>query len=795
MTDPAWHAEWLAPPPVEEQLSTEAATPWMRALFHESPLAIGFSRDGFVLDMNAAYVRVFGYTSADEIRGRSLLDQIAPHARQAILEKIRARQAGEAVAPVYETIGLRKDGTEFPFLIHVTRVLLPDGPLTIASITDITEHRRIEQSLQGVVDFNRRLIEASSVGILAYAADGPCIVANEAAAAFVGAPTSVLLAQNFRALDSWKTSGLLDLAEAALATGTVQSSEIALKSSFGRESRLHCRFTTFEVSGARHVLMVANDVSEQVRTLDALRTSEERLRLALDATGEGPWDWQAGLGVHLSARCRELLGIRDEDRLHAPPSLLAHLVDEDVSRARAMVEDRGARDHVAEFRVKGAEPIRWLLVRGRTVEWGESGRPVRMIGTIADISEQKRSEEQRRMLEERTRQAQKLESLGILARGIAHDFNNLLTSILGNVELASMDLPADSRGQVRLRAALSAARKAGDLCRQMLTYSGRADVQGEPIDLRTVVDDVSEILTTTLVKKAHLRLNTSHEAAFVHADVTQLRQVVLNLVINAAEALVGGEGTITISVGVASLDQETLARMPAAAALAEGPYAWLEVADTGVGMDAETCARIFDPFYSTKFAGRGLGMAVVHGVVRGHGGGILIDSAPGRGTTIRVFFPRIQAPTSDVEAAAPAATPGPRGAVLVVDDDDDVSLVATEMLSILGYRPIRARHGEEALRMILGAGAAPFEAVLLDLDMPVMDGPTALRALRRAGSTVPVIICSGDGKQRLGADLEHLGTDGCLRKPFDLGELSRVLREASQGRSPAGPGPFPAASR
>lgn len=752
----------------------------MRALFHDSPLAIGFSRDGVVLDTNDAYVRVFGYDDAEELRGRSLLEQIAPHARPEIIEKIQARRTGAPVPLVYETVGLRRDGTEFPFLIHVTRVLLPDGPLTIASITDITEQRQFEQSLQGMVDFNTRLIEASTVGILAYAAGGQCILANEAAATFVGAPTSVLLRQNFREIDSWKVSGLLDLAEAALLTGTAQTGEFRFTSTFGRDCRLLCRFVTFDSGGNRHLLLVGQDLSEQLRTLDALRTSEERLRLALDAAGEGPWDWHVGDGIHLSERCSQLLGVEHDQGFHDPASLLAHLVDEDVSRAQMMVTDHLAEDHVAELRVKSADPTRWLLVRGRVVEWGTSGLPARVIGTVADISERRRGEDQRRLLEERTRQAQKLESLGILARGIAHDFNNLLTSILGNVELASLELPPESKGLGRLRAAVNAAQRAGDLCRQMLTYSGRADVQGEAIDLRTVVDDVREILATTLVKKAHLSVTSSVEPAYVHADVTQIRQVVLNLVINAAEALVEGEGSITISVGAGFLDPGALARMRTGTTLPAGRYAFLEVVDTGAGMDADTRARVFDPFFSTRFAGRGLGMAVVHGVVQGHGGGILIDSEPGRGTSIRVLFPQIAAPEREEEGirqAGRARPSTPQGPILIVDDDDAVSEVAAEMLRLLGFEPSRARHGGEALQMILGPGSPGYRAVVLDLDMPVMDGPTALRALRRASCTVPVIVCSGDGKQRLEAGLDLLATDACLAKPFNLSELDRVLRQ------------------
>ena len=241
--------------------------------------------------------------------------------------------------------------------------------------------------------------------------------------------------------------------------------------------------------------------------------------------------------------------------------------------------------------------------------------------------------------------AQKLESLGVLAGGIAHDFNNLLMAILGNADLALLWLPPDSPAESKLREIEAAARRAADLCRQMLAYSGKAQFATQPVNLSTVADEMAGLFKVSISENAALRCDLPAHLPSIEADAAQLRQVIMNLITNASEALNEGSGTISISTGQITCHRAYLADLDAGANLAEGDYVFLEVSDTGCGMDADTRARMFEPFFTTKFPGRGLGLAAVLGIVRAHHGAVKVRSEPERGASVTILFP-VRKPTS-----------------------------------------------------------------------------------------------------------------------------------------------------
>ena len=259
-----------------------------------------------------------------------------------------------------------------------------------------------------------------------------------------------------------------------------------------------------------------------------------------------------------------------------------------------------------------------------------------------DVTDRKRAEEEKRKLEEQVRQTQKLESLVVLAGGIAHDFNNLLMVVLGNAELALDGISPMSPARGKLTEITTAAQRAADLSRQMLAYAGKAVFAVERVGLRDLVEEMAPLLETAISKKAVLTLNLERELPPVQADPSQIRQIVMNLVINASEAIGDRSGVITVSVGATRCDEEYLQKTELHDDLAPGLYVHLEVTDTGSGMDARTRARIFEPFFSTKFTGRGLGLAVVLGVVRAHRGALKVYSKPGKGTTFKILFPALE---------------------------------------------------------------------------------------------------------------------------------------------------------
>ena len=387
------------------------------------------------------------------------------------------------------------------------------------------------------------------------------------------------------------------------------------------------------------------------------------------------------------------------------------------------------------------------------------------------------AEDARRAIEAKVTEVQKLESLGVLAGGIAHDFNNLLVAVMGNAGLALLDLPEDSPARSSIADIETAGRRAGELVRQMLTYSGRSRGQVEPIDLADLVNELLALLQVSIGKGVELRLHLPNQPLVVDGDPAQLRQVVMNLVINASDA-VGRAGTVTIRAQLLHATAEYLADVHPEAGLEPGPFAALEVADTGVGMDAATRDRIFDPFFTTKDTGRGLGLAAVLGIVHGHGGAIRVYSEPGRGTTFRILLPLSD--SAPVVAAEDDADWHGAGTILVVDDDPGVRRVACRLLEAFGLRVRTAESGLEAINVVADEPDA-FDAILLDLTMPEMSGPDVFERLQELRPGMPVVMMSGYHEDELRAELDPR-ISGFIQKPFTPADLARRMRVALASR-------------
>jgi len=387
------------------------------------------------------------------------------------------------------------------------------------------------------------------------------------------------------------------------------------------------------------------------------------------------------------------------------------------------------------------------------------------------------AEQQQHELETQVLQAQKLESLGVLAGGIAHDFNNLLTAILGHANLVLTDMAPEAPARDSLREIEKASTRAAELCRQMLAYAGKGRFVVEPTNLSRLVEELAHLLHISISKKILLRCQLAEELPAIEADPAQLRQVAMNLVINAAEAIDDTEGVIAISTGVMQCNEDYLRGNHLIEPPAPGQYVYLEVTDTGCGMDAETRARIFDPFFTTKFTGRGLGLAAVLGIVRSHRGTLKVESEPGRGTTFRVMFP------ASAKTAAPAGSSGNAppwcgtGTILLVDDEEAVRNVAGRMLERCGFAVLRASDGREAVELFR-ARASDIVCVLLDLAMPRMDGEETYRELRRIQPGVRVVLASGYSDPEIAQRFRGAGLAGFIAKPYRVEALSAKLREA-----------------
>jgi PAS domain S-box-containing protein len=412
----------------------------------------------------------------------------------------------------------------------------------------------------------------------------------------------------------------------------------------------------------------------------------------------------------------------------------------------------------------------------------DEGEFAGVVGFLTDVSE-------RRALEQKVQQAQKLESLGLLAGGLAHDFNNLLVGILGNASLAREELPASSPVAPLLDDIETAGKRAAELTRQMLAYAGKAERRVERLELNQLVRDTLPLVSGVVSRKATLALELSPELLHVSGDVTQLRQILMNLLTNASDALVDGVGRIVVRTGALRLTRSDLDAVSIDHTLDGDAHAFVEVSDDGCGMNPATQARIFDPFFTTKFTGRGLGLAAVLGILRAHGGGISVDSSPGRGSRFRVLLPRVDgdaASTAPPALAATAEGTAPRpiagGRVLVVDDETAVLQLAVRALERVGYSVDAAKDGAEALARF-AERSHEYDAIVLDLTMPGLQGNEVLAGLRARRADVPVVITSGfdelDVRHRFGGDARSW----FLAKPWTVGTLVDAVARAIGGRA------------
>jgi PAS domain S-box-containing protein len=414
---------------------------------------------------------------------------------------------------------------------------------------------------------------------------------------------------------------------------------------------------------------------------------------------------------------------------------------------------------------------------GRLIDveiWSEplrdaSGKITGVLSILVDVTERNRMEEQ-------YRQTQKLESIGVFAGGIAHDFNNLLTGIIGNISMAAEMIPAASEAHRMIGNALRAGDRAAELIRQLLAYAGKGRFVLEPVDLSKTVDDLLPLIETSVFKRVRLRLDLAPGLPPVEADPSQIEQLVMNLVINAAEAVGEESGTVEIRTRVQEVTPE-FAAANGYANLAPGRYVVLEVCDTGSGMDEAIQSRIFEPFFTTKFTGRGLGLAAVSGIVRGHKGAIKVRSQPGRGSTFEVLLPA--SPRDDQTRAAPA----PAGTVLIVDDEEIVRQIASLALSNGGFQVLTAENGFEALRL-LREKSGEISAVLLDMSMPLMSGERALREMRRIRPDLRVVVSSGYSEAEAARRFAGLDLSGFLQKPYTAAQLvDRIKSVTAAARS------------
>ena len=533
----------------------------------------------------------------------------------------------------------------------------------------------------------------------------------------------------------------------------------------------------------------------------------------------------AGIIIEANRSTARLFGIAPQ---YLPgKALAAYVVTDDRARFRAVLNHPAAVPDTAPtvaFRLRTRNGVRLYCELTYSVVHGPDERPAGFRWLIRDVTEQERLAQEIRSLnaqlesrvaertadlrtaqqlsddllrreqaarraaeasEAHSRHVQKLESIGVLAGGIAHDFNNLLHVVLGNADIALSRLPRRSPAREPLEEVVRATIRAADLTRQMLAYSGKGAFVVRHLDLSTEVRDMATLLRTAISKRASLVWELDDSLPAINADATQIRQIVMNLITNASDALKDTEGTITLRTGSIPRSELSDPNLGAPVELEDAVaddqelFVFLEVADSGAGMTGETLQRIFDPFFSTKFAGRGLGLAAVMGIVRSHQGLIRIRTAPEQGTSFRILFPAVAGTARQIEHPS-AGRSGWRGSgtVLVVDDEEGVREVAERILHDFGYETIGAADGRDALEQLKRSGTI-VDAVLLDLSMPRMGGQETYRRLRELRPGLPVIMMSGYTEESV-AEVRESEVTPFLQKPFLAEDLIGLLRRVME---------------
>ncbi|HJU83272.1 MAG TPA: PAS domain S-box protein [Holophagaceae bacterium] len=743
-----------------------------RALFDCLPdPAWIFDQETLAIRMvNAAALERYGW-SREEFLAMTVLDFRPEEEREQLLETLRDYPEPRRIDRAWHH--RTKSGEVFPVEVSAHSITFQDRPCRIAVARDITDRVQAWGALEAAEARYRKLVESLEEGVAIVDAEARYVFGNSACERIFGATREQLEGRTFHEFLDPAFREKVEAERAARREGRSSTYEVLIRRMDGEarwimihssprldaEGRFAGSFVTF------------NDTTERRRTLEALKESEERYRSVIEQSGDMIFllALDTKQVVQSNPAFREALGYADPEGSGIGLYDLVAADRDSVDRNIEQVRTQGYLN-VGRRKYRHADgSLRDVEVSAMNLR--ASGRPL-MAVVARDITEQLRSE---RALQ----QAQKLESLGLLAGSVAHDFNNLLTAMMGNLNLAQLKAGKGSPAAPHLEDLEQTLLRAAELTRQMLAYSGRGQFVVKAVDLNQAVEEVCRMLSAALPKGASIEFHPGEILAPVEADPAQLQQVLMNLVTNAAESLDGRPGTIHIATSAPSAAPERGLDFQGQP-LPAGDCVLLEVRDTGSGMDPEVLPRIFEPFFTTKASGRGLGLSAMLGILRGHKAGLQIESEPGKGSTFRIHFPA-GARVQEIEPRTPASNAVvPSGIALVVDDEEEIRQAAASLFAVMGFREVlEAGDGEEALALFRERGGE-ISLVFMDLTMPRLSGRDAFRAMQALKPGVKVVLTSGYTAQEAFRDFEGDAPFGFIQKPYRFKQLREVVLKAIQ---------------
>jgi two-component system, cell cycle sensor histidine kinase and response regulator CckA len=729
---------------------------------------------------NSVGMRITGY-SEEEIVRQHYLDLVHPEYKKQV-ERFYGLQFLKRIPDTYYELPMvAKHGETIWIGQNVQLVMEGEKVVGFQAICrDITARKLAEDALIESERTLKSLLAASPVGII-FSRDGKIKWANDAWAAmfrfdneeeYIGQPTLMLYPSREQYERVRKV--LYD----DLGPGRVSETDAILIRKDGSTVDVHIRINFLDPDDpAKGTISAISDISDRKRAEEALRKSEERLELCLHGADLGLWDWNLETAQPTwNERAAEMLGYSLDEIAHDFQTWKNLVHSEDWSTLSQAIKDH-LNGHIAaletecRFRSKSGE-WKWILSQGKVVAHDKDGKPLRMAGTSLDVTERKLAEREKESLRSQLVQSQKMEAIGTLTGGIAHEFNNLLTVVSGYAELLLSESKADDPARSDLQKIVQAARRGADLVRSLLTFSNKSEMSLDPVDLNREVEEVKKLLDRTLPKMIEIELNLSRVLKNIEADSGQVRQVLMNLALNARDAMPEGG---KLMIRTENIHHDQYATPPGTK---PGDYVQLTVSDTGIGMDNEVLDRIFDPFYTTKGLayGTGLGLSVVHGILEQHDGYISCDSTPGVGTTFKMYFP-VSLRINDSDAVEEAVLPT-RGTerILFVDDEEHLRELVSRFLKRSGYQVITAQDCQGAVE-VYEKERKNISLVIMDLIMPKIGGKRCLKELLKIEPQVKVLVASGYSDSDNRDELIEAGAKGYVAKPYHMADLLRTVRE------------------
>lgn len=739
---------------------------------------ITMDHEGKVVEFNPAASRIFGYSEMEAI-GRHLSELIVPfrlrEQHQAGLTRYLSSGQSRIIGQRLEMPAMRADGTEIPVELSIVRIATEGPPLFTGYIRDLSAQKKTARALKESHEQLRALIQNAPAALAMFDRNMCYIASSHRWMVDYALEEREITGHSHYEIfpeipERWK-----EMHRRALTGEVLRSAEDRFERSDGsvqwlRWEIMPWRDTDREIGG---IVMLTEDITERKSADEKLRWQAQLLdsvRESIVATDIN------GRIIYWGRGAEKLYGYTADEALHQPYRQFAGSLDtsDDEEFVRHLHAEGSWRGEKMQKRKDGTRFWSSVII---SVITDNTGQPCGYIGIDHDITDVKSREEERRDMDRRLEQTQRLESLGVLAGGIAHDFNNILTAILGHAEIALDELAPLAPARESLMEIKKSSIRAAELCTQLLAYTGKGPVETQNISLNELIEEMMHMLKTCISKKCMLNLHLSKNLPLIHGDPSQVRQIVMNLIINASDAIGDESGVISISTGLSNFTGEYQANGYLIEPIEPGTYVYIEVSDTGCGMDQETQQRIFEPFFTTKFAGRGLGLSAVVGIVRSHHGAIRVYSEVGHGTSFKVLFPAISDSTPKQDPAK-AGVGGEswrgKGTVLVVDDEDYVRAISCRMLNSLGLRTITAVDGRNAVEIYRNR-RSEIDLVLLDMTMPNMNGAEAFSELKQIDPDACVVLASGYSEIDIASRFAGKGIGGFLQKPYTLHKLRKII--------------------